>query len=373
MHDQAPITDRQRVAEAFWDRWALAGNEGVPRTPEGDLDVDAATEAGERDARRVLPFLHPDAVVLELGCGVGRLLRPVAAHVSEAIGLDVSAVMIEEAEHFLEAAPNVRLIKGDGATLEGVESESVDLVFSLLALIHVDKRSAFRYLREIRRVLKPGGRALLQFQNLLAQRGFELFQETVETDFPFEFYTPEELRFLVRGAGLEVQVEHQNGEFLEIVALRGRPDGWLREWRQGFKVDDVKRTGLFSEGGDLERPGKLEFSIVNSSENWRTAELNASLHRRQAGRLQLCHFGDGVLFGAPKGRTKVTVEFSGSELSLSADGKLVSFAPRRAEPMPPAGRLELHVAVIPSGLRWNEETARLFPSCAMAWTLPVGP
>lgn len=373
MHDQAPITDRQRVAETFWDRWALAGNEGVPRTPEGDLDVRAATEAGERDARRVLPFLHPDAVVLELGCGVGRLLRPVACHVKEAIGVDVSAVMIEEAELFLAGAPNVRLIKCDGATLEGVESESVDLVFSLLALIHVDKRSAFRYLREIRRVLKPGGRALLQFQNLLAQRGFELFQETVETDFPFEFYTPEELRFLVRGAGLEVQVEHQNGEFLEVVALRGRPDGWLREWRQGFKVDDVRRTGLFADGGDLDRDGRLEFSIVNSTEQWRTAELNASLHRRQGGRLQMCHFVDGVLFGAPKGASKVTVQFSGGVLSLVADGKLVPFAPRRAEPMPPAGRLELHVAVIPSGLHWNEETARLFPSCAMAWTLPAGP
>ncbi len=368
-------SDRQRAAEAFWDRWALAGNDGAPRDGSGQIDIAAALGGASQSARGILPFVHPGAHVLEIGSGVGRVLAHLAPYVGRAIGIDISQVVVEESERVLAEFPNAEVRHGDGASLAGVEADSIDLVYSVLCLIHVDKRSAFRYLREIRRVLKPGGRAVLQFQNILSQRGFEHFQETAENDFPFEFYTPEELRFLLRGAGLEVLGEHQNNEFIEVVVLRGRPDGWVREWRQGFKVDGIVRTGFFApDGGDMAQKGRVDLTLVNTTDQWRTAEINASVHRRQGGRLARCYFADAVVFTPPQSRTVVAISYGGESrgLDLQSAAEHVAFATQRAEPLPDSGRVEVHLAIIPSGMRWNEDTARLFPSCAHAWTLTGG-
>lgn len=59
--------------------------------------------------------------------------------------------------------PYIRVLQGNGREFNGVPDSSVDMLTALVALMHIrplDIRES--YAREIQRVLRPGGRALIQ-------------------------------------------------------------------------------------------------------------------------------------------------------------------------------------------------------------------
>jgi SAM-dependent methyltransferase len=118
-------------------------------------------EQGERDLRQMLELLQiiptADDTVLDVGCGVGRLLKALAPQVAATIGIDVSEEMVARARENLAGLP-VTLQHGDGTTLAPVADASVEGVVSLVVFQHIpDPRVTLGYIREIGRVLKPGG------------------------------------------------------------------------------------------------------------------------------------------------------------------------------------------------------------------------
>lgn len=131
---------------------------------DGYASDEAMWEAGARDFSIITRDIESSAQksILEIGCGVGRLLRSALAHFGEVTGLDVSQVAIEKASELLGEDPKLRLIAGDGDTLTGVETESIDVVFSFAALTSMPVAVIAKYLREAHRVLKPGGVFRLQ-------------------------------------------------------------------------------------------------------------------------------------------------------------------------------------------------------------------
>jgi SAM-dependent methyltransferase len=101
--------------------------------------------------------LSPEAEVLEIGCGMGRLLRPLSERVARATGVDISGEMIARAKEALADRPNVRLLRTDGDLPETPDG-SLDLVYSFVVFQHVPSRAAVsRYLAEAARVLRAGG------------------------------------------------------------------------------------------------------------------------------------------------------------------------------------------------------------------------
>jgi SAM-dependent methyltransferase len=125
-------------------------------------DDEASFESsGIRDIETILADLHPyvdrDSVVLEIGCGPGRLLGPLAARVGEVHGVDVSSEMIALAARRLSTVPRIHLHENDGQTLP-FANEMFDVVFSYLTFQHLPRRSILQsYVKETYRVLKPGG------------------------------------------------------------------------------------------------------------------------------------------------------------------------------------------------------------------------
>ncbi len=95
---------------------------------------------------------------LEIGCGLGRLMRPLSAHVGEIHGIDVSDEMVRGARERLRGIPNAHVHQGRGTDLAGFADESFDFVYSYAVFQHIPSRQAiFGYLREACRVLAPGG------------------------------------------------------------------------------------------------------------------------------------------------------------------------------------------------------------------------
>ena len=100
--------------------------------------------------------------VLEYGCGDG-LNTILLAHrgARKIISLDISPELIEIARRRLEVngrSEGVEFVVGSAHDMP-LEDESVDVVLGIAILHHLDLRLAAR---EVRRVLRPGGRAIFE-------------------------------------------------------------------------------------------------------------------------------------------------------------------------------------------------------------------
>jgi SAM-dependent methyltransferase len=119
----------------------------------------------------------PGETVVDLGCGRGRDVLRAAERVGPgglAVGVDLSEEMLAEAARRTALAKNVRLLRSPFAPLD-LPSASADAVVSNCAINHApDKEAVFR---EIRRVLRPGGRFVVS--DVVAERALP---ESVRSD-----------------------------------------------------------------------------------------------------------------------------------------------------------------------------------------------
>ncbi|MGI9013797.1 MAG: bifunctional demethylmenaquinone methyltransferase/2-methoxy-6-polyprenyl-1,4-benzoquinol methylase UbiE [Phycisphaerales bacterium] len=116
-------------------------------------------QAWRRAAVR-LAQVEPQHRVLDVACGTGDLAILFArAGVSEVIGLDFTPAMLEIARHKADQANfNLRFEEGDATSL-AFDDATFDVVSIAFGLRNVDDPHAA--LREMRRVLRPGGRLVV--------------------------------------------------------------------------------------------------------------------------------------------------------------------------------------------------------------------
>jgi ubiquinone/menaquinone biosynthesis C-methylase UbiE len=92
------------------------------------------------------------AVVLDLGCGVGRL--NLWYNIKEYHGLDTSPVMLEKAKELNQAKTNATFHLGDGHSLTQFPDLFFDVIIANTVFLHLRVRTVEAYLKEIWRVLK---------------------------------------------------------------------------------------------------------------------------------------------------------------------------------------------------------------------------
>jgi SAM-dependent methyltransferase len=123
---------------------------------QGPSDLDALLEmAGVA--------IRADDVVVDIGCGVGRLTRAMASRAGHVYALDISARMLQLARRHNSHLDNVTWLQGDGAGLAGVPTAATDGCVSHVVFQHIpDPAITLSYVREMGRVLRPGGWAAFQ-------------------------------------------------------------------------------------------------------------------------------------------------------------------------------------------------------------------
>lgn len=158
--------------ERFWD--ARAREDAYwfvdSRLEYGAPDEQAFWAGGEEALDQILALLGAElpshAIAVDIGCGIGRLTRPLAARTARVIAIDVSSEMLAEARRVNSALTNVEWVHGDGESLRPVGDASVDVCISHVVFRHVtDAAITLGYVREIGRVLRPGGFAAIEFSN----------------------------------------------------------------------------------------------------------------------------------------------------------------------------------------------------------------
>lgn len=104
---------------------------------------------------------------LEIGCGIGRMTACFAERFARVTAVDVSPEMIARARERLAHLHNVEFVQGSGEDLSSFDDGTFDFVFSYITLQHIpDPEISLNYVREAGRVLRTGGHAYLQVNNM---------------------------------------------------------------------------------------------------------------------------------------------------------------------------------------------------------------
>lgn len=138
------------IEAKFWDQQAAL--KGPLRAAwDDDLFQDKECVA------EILPYMPDKGILLDLGCGPGRLTTPMADALPRAfiVGLDISLGMLAGAPD----RKNVHYRIGDG---ESLIDGDIAGAWSMLTFQHLTEKNVKLYLREFGRWLKPG--AVFRFQ-----------------------------------------------------------------------------------------------------------------------------------------------------------------------------------------------------------------
>jgi ubiquinone/menaquinone biosynthesis C-methylase UbiE len=215
---EPPVPEPSSVAETatpgpgapeYGELWCPKDESDARQLILNDADAEAFEQSGRVDAERLAPLIRPENVVLDLGCGIGRVARYVSPLCKTLWAVDASESMLGYARERLGDLPNVRFARCAGTRIPDVAADSVDVVYSLITLQHLEREDAFALLRDVRRVLRTGGCAYLTFPNLLTDpylAAFLAYVDGGEVANPARarFYTPEEVRRLLPAAGFAV-------------------------------------------------------------------------------------------------------------------------------------------------------------------------
>ena len=169
-----------RLFSSYRVTWELAGlTKSTARDAvlRGVKNEEEFWLSGKEVAERLKEFINENSIVLDVGCGMGRAEKWLASYCKEIHGVDVSGRMISFARKNIKAE-NAFFHRNNGRDLSIFPDNKFDFVFSLLTLQHLEKEDA--YIKEIYRVLKPGGRAYLQFPNFLSDEVFKWFVDYAE-------------------------------------------------------------------------------------------------------------------------------------------------------------------------------------------------
>lgn len=215
----------------------------------------------QAEARRMAAWLDlpQNAEVLDLCCGMGRHSLALADEGYRVTGLDLSKVLLEEARR-LDDTGRITWLEGDMRRLpvDGPYDAVLNL-FTSFGYFDEDEENA-RVLMEMGRVLRPGGRFVIDFLNASYVEK-HLVPHSRRTD---------------EGTVIDEQRSIENGFVKKRITLSSEPGKPERQYKEQVKLyglEDFQRlaqgTGLVIEktcghydGSPYDREGSLRLILV---------------------------------------------------------------------------------------------------------------
>lgn len=210
IREDAPVVQHSRGgSKEVWNNEARSDRQAKYAVC-GSIDREEYERTGESTALDVATNtdMHEDDVVLEIGCGTGRVGSKLAPRCRRWVGSDISSGMLTRARDALQHLSNTEFVELSSVGLEPFADQSFDIVYCTAVFMHLDEWDRFRYVQEAYRVLRPGGRVYFDNLNLLGDRGWAVFDELATRHDSAsrppnvsKTSTPEELRTYAERAG----------------------------------------------------------------------------------------------------------------------------------------------------------------------------
>lgn len=170
-HSSPPPGDAEAWARLLRHNWEqrsrshlrdfyVASHHGWDRDPvwRAQAEIDVTGQFHDTDPAVTRPW-H----VLEIGCGVGRLVAPMLARVATYTGFDVAEGMVDEARRRHTDEPRARFFVGDGTGVpEAAKDRRYDLAIAHAVFIHCPRVVIRANLVSAMAQLRVGGQ--LRFQ-----------------------------------------------------------------------------------------------------------------------------------------------------------------------------------------------------------------
>ena len=142
----------------------------------------------------VLPFVNPEHVAMDLGCGGGRWTRYLLGF-KTVYAVDYYQELLAEFGRTFGRIKNVKPIRNNGTDFPGVAPQSVDYILSFGVFGHLNQGLIDSYLANIKAILKPGGNVVIHYSD----KNKVMAQEPGFAD-----NTPEQMRALVLSHGYRI-------------------------------------------------------------------------------------------------------------------------------------------------------------------------
>ncbi len=209
--DQAPAPDDfARAMKRDWNQRARENARWFINTvrldqSEEEFDATGANEIGNL----ILPELglltegrDPRSLrFLEIGCGIGRMTKHLAAIFGEVHSTDVSGEMIRQARKRLGGLPNVHLHETSGVDFAALPDDYFDIAFSAFVFQHVPDKEVIRSnIRDAYRVVKSGG--ILRLHTNGVESG--VYESADKDTWAGAAFTESEMRDLARELGAQL-------------------------------------------------------------------------------------------------------------------------------------------------------------------------
>ena len=205
-----------------WDQWARRHSRTNPGRPLGDewnepdkigVSVPADDIVSHLDREIFGPFLGRQETILEIGPGGGRFTDILLPRCSQLIAVDTSKAMLKLLQDRYAQTDKMRYVLSDGSSLgSDIADGTVNAVFAYDVFVHLQHWDIFNYLLEIRRVLVPGGKAIIHHANTFSELGWLKFLYDMDSSigrhklpWTFSVMTPEIMHAFIRRAGLTPQ------------------------------------------------------------------------------------------------------------------------------------------------------------------------
>jgi SAM-dependent methyltransferase len=151
-------------------------------------------------------------IICDMGCGPGQVAGYLHARGAKACGVDLSSAMVDEAGSL---NPGVAFEQGDMLALADISDNLYGGMAAFYSIIHVPRTKTAQALRELKRVLRPGGVLLLTFHigQEIVHRD-EFFGKEVSLD--FIFFETEEMKDRLEAVGFELQEVIERDPYPEV-------------------------------------------------------------------------------------------------------------------------------------------------------------
>ena len=155
--------------------------------------------------------------ICDLGCGPGQIARYLHRQGVNTLGVDLSPQMIAEAQRL---NPEIPFHQGNMLALPDADN-SWGGIAAFYCIIHIPREQIVDALREMKRVLKPGGVLLVTFHiGAEIKHIEEWWEKPVSLD--FAYYKPDEMENWLKDAGFvleETLIREPNPE-VEVATQR---------------------------------------------------------------------------------------------------------------------------------------------------------